>query len=196
MSRARYVRPHGWDECRFASSINRSCEVSANRSSGGLIALGLFLKQWDVPHCIRLFRTLTRESFGEQGPARRSRLKRLKHYLKGLITDGCYDVGKIERALKSSFGETQKIFDCPEHRESRCKVAVTATTISDAITFLFSNYNGSAQRESTCGEFVSGRIREEHHLMGRHRLHTLSTVRGRERANDVGGVSSRASFVT
>lgn len=120
--------------------------------TGGLITLGLFIKRWDVPHCIRLFRAMTRKAFGDRGPASKSTLRRFRHYFRGLVTDSCYDVSEVEAALKDSFGVGMSMFDCPDNGQSRSKVVVTATTISDSIIFLFSNYNGGATREARCSK--------------------------------------------
>lgn len=117
------------------------------------------MKRWDVPHCIRLFRAMTREAFGDRGPASKSTLRRFRHYFRGLVTDSCYDVAKVEAALQGSFGVGKSMFDSPDHGESRLKVAVTATTISDSVTFLFSNYNGGTTRKAGCGMLIWTRRR-------------------------------------
>ena len=53
--------------------------------------------------------------------------------------------------LKEAFGAEQKLFDADRLRIAGCKVAVTATTISDATAFVFSNYNGRERRSKACG---------------------------------------------
>ena len=58
----------------------------------------------------------------------------------------------LEISLQETFGARRRMFDADPSAISGTKVGVTATTISDARTFLFSNYNGSAIRQSGCGK--------------------------------------------
>jgi hypothetical protein len=57
------------------------------------------------------------------------------------FADGRYDALLLEDILKRSFG-SRPLFDSVQSRPSGMKIAVTATTISDATLRLFSNYNG------------------------------------------------------
>ena len=67
------------------------------------------------------------------------------------LSDGYYDVTALEATLKSYFGEDQRMFGTVPSG-IRTKIAVTATTISDAVPVLLSNYNGSGTRQPDCGE--------------------------------------------
>jgi hypothetical protein len=58
----------------------------------------------------------------------------------------------LEDALKQVFGTSTKLFNA----NSACvgvKIGVTASTISNALTFVFSNYNGHCERCSECNEW-------------------------------------------
>jgi hypothetical protein len=52
------------------------------------------------------------------------------------------------------------LFDAPELPVLGAKVGVTATSISNATTFIFSNYNGKGTRKVGCGK-TSPIIRDE-----------------------------------
>ena len=83
----------------------------------------------------------------------RGLLKRFRDLFRCWLSDGHYDVAALEHALKEVFGETRRIFDFDPNGPSGQKVAVTATTLSDASTYIFSNYNGRA-REKGCGTYA------------------------------------------
>lgn len=78
-------------------------------------------------------------------------ITRLRDYFRCWLSDGCYDDAALESSLKTIFGDNQKLFDNDDIGLPGTKVAVTATTISDASAFIFSNYNGTGTREKTCG---------------------------------------------
>ncbi|KAL6716956.1 hypothetical protein ACLMJK_004869 [Lecanora helva] len=120
-------------------------------SSGGLIVLGLFLKHWDVSRCIRVFDVLIRDFFGIHMTQGSGLLPRLRDWFRCWLSDGCYDVGALEASLKDVFGDDQRMFDINRSGPSSTKVAVTATTLSDASTYIFSNYNGVGTRGRECG---------------------------------------------
>jgi len=118
---------------------------------GGLIVLGIFIKLWDIGHCTEVFDTFTRQFFGVHLTKGRGFLSRVRDYFRCWLSDGCYNVVVLEEMLKSIFGAEQRIFDINTQRVSGCKVAVTATTLSDASAYLFTNYNGGGIRERNCG---------------------------------------------
>lgn len=117
---------------------------------GGLIVLSLFLLGWDVPRCIREFDTLARQFFTKRRTESRSRVGYLHRVFRCWLSDGCYDVFTLEATLKNCFGLTRRMFDAPIST-SGIKVGVTASTISDASSFVFSNYNGLGTRTKECG---------------------------------------------
>lgn len=68
------------------------------------------------------------------------------------LSDGVYDVSALEEALSSHFGRSARLFDYVPMRPSGPKVAVTATNITDASPFVFSNYNGIEPLQRDCGK--------------------------------------------
>ena len=68
------------------------------------------------------------------------------------LSDGYHDVGALEATLKQYFGAHQRMFG-PLSSSVATKVAVTATTISDAFPVLLSNYNGTGTRQPDCGQY-------------------------------------------
>ncbi len=117
---------------------------------GGLIVLSLCLRRWTVSHCVEVFDTLTKQFFQQRRGGARYSLGYIRNVIKCWLSDGCYDVLALEASLRDQFGHDRRMFDKPES-VSGMKVAVTATSISDATPFLFSNYNGTSFRAAACG---------------------------------------------
>ena len=78
-------------------------------------------------------------------------MTRLRDYLRCWLSDGCYDERVFEASLQELFGDRRRLFDADPSHTSRAKIAVTATTISNATPFIFSNYNGVGKRDNSCG---------------------------------------------
>lgn len=119
--------------------------------TGGLIVLSLFLRQWGVSQCIQVFDNLSRQFFRNREGKRTGIIHYLRRLLKCWLLDGYYDASALEDALKLNFGIHQRMFDSLQPSFGT-KVAVTATKISDATPFVFSNYNGLGIRNPNCGE--------------------------------------------
>ena len=117
---------------------------------GGLIVLGLFLRQWSVDQCKQNFDTLTRQIFEAQDKGSFEPFRHLRRILKCWLSDGYYDAKPFEDTLKLVFGPSSKMFDF--HDSNNTKVAVTATTISDALPYVISNYNGKVERPGDSGK--------------------------------------------
>ncbi|KAI9760680.1 MAG: hypothetical protein M1840_002356 [Geoglossum simile] len=125
-------------------------DLAFGTSAGGLIILGMFLRQWDISYCSRIFEQLAKRCFRKRRLSGLPILCRVNRLLKCWTCDGCYDTVDLEASLKQCFG-SQKCFDTPESSFSGAKVGVTATTISNATPFIFSNYNGEGTRNASCG---------------------------------------------
>ncbi|KAK5163302.1 hypothetical protein LTR04_002627 [Oleoguttula sp. CCFEE 6159] len=126
-------------------------DLALGTSSGGLIVLILFLYRWDATRCSETFELIVKQFFSSRQGAAASLLSRLRGYFKCWISDGCYDTAALESCLKGVFGPSRRMFDAPMSGPSGTKVAVTATSISDASPFLFSNYNSPGTRKRACG---------------------------------------------
>ena len=116
---------------------------------GGLIAMALFLQGWTVVRSIEQFRSMTKKVF-RKPYTDTSLLNRCRQYMKSFMSDGYYSIDALEECLQESYGQNQRMFDTPRNR-FHAKVAVTASNIAEASTFIFSNYNGVGEREMKCG---------------------------------------------
>ena len=114
--------------------------------------LGLFVKGWTVAQGMDAFYAVTQRCFGQEPGNRRSMMSRINHYVRGLVSDGCYDAKGLEEVLRESFGRSTALFGYPKGGVSGAKVAVIATTISNALSFVFSNYNGAYREKRPRGQ--------------------------------------------
>lgn len=121
-----------------------------NTNAGGLVAFGLFLRRWTVQDCKRVFKTLAQKFFGKQQAAARGFLipHRLVALFRSWLRDGVYDAKDFEIALEQEFGQ-RRVFDSSYTSHYKTKVAVTATTISDAQPVVISNYNGTERAKDS-----------------------------------------------
>ena len=84
-------------------------------------------------------------------------LTRLRDYFRCWLSDGRYDAELLEASLKDVFGEDRRLFDVDKGGVSGQKIAVTATTLSDASSYIFSNYNGR-RRDRGCGTYTGAHV--------------------------------------
>jgi len=74
-------------------------------------------------------------------------------FLTSFFADGRYNAEVLENILKETFG-SQPLFGTKCQRPSGMKIAVTATTISDATLCLFANYNGAGNYNKDFSNFI------------------------------------------
>ena len=117
---------------------------------GGLIAIALFLQGWTVSRSIEQFKTMTKRVF-RRPYGENTFVARCRQYVRSILSDGYYNIQSLEDILRESFGHDRRMFDTPL-LDSGTRVAVTASDIADASTFIFSNYNGLDDRKSKCGK--------------------------------------------
>jgi hypothetical protein len=117
-------------------------DLTVGCSSGGLIALSKFMLRVDAETCKTLFQVLAKKVLS---PTRRKRL------LRSWLSDGMYDAGTLEDALKEHYNPTRRMFDTPQACISSGKVAVTASEIKVGAPFIFTNYNGAAPHRAESG---------------------------------------------
>lgn len=110
------------------------------------------MRFWNIDRCIRVFKDLTKAFFGLK-PRPESWSLGVRRMLRCWLKDGLYDVKALEKALIDHFGHNMRMFDNYFPRALGFKVAVTATNIGNASTFLFSNYNGVGTRNGDSGAF-------------------------------------------
>jgi hypothetical protein len=70
---------------------------------------------------------------------------RVRNVIKCFMADSQYDSSVIKDLMKGVFDSGKKIFRpvCNEHEVSGMKVAITATSLTDASCFLITNYNAN-----------------------------------------------------
>lgn len=152
MSGPKSLRPGLWYKFRYGRDF--SIVITPGLTSpGGLIVLSLFVRQWGVAQCLQTFEALSRQFFQVRRRSRFGCCRYIRCLFKCWLTDGYYDVNTLEAAMKASFGPGERMFGTSQSPYGT-KVAVTATSISDASPFLFSNYNGQARRAKEYGKFV------------------------------------------
>ena len=155
-----------------------------NSRAGGLIVMSLFLQGWTVAQALAMFQELSRTCFHPPQLEQPSFANRIRYHWKCLRADGYYDVAPLERCLKEVFGPSKKMFDS-QVATAGSKVAVTASSISDASTFIFSNFNGTATRRDGMAECMhQGAAKGT-------RLQAHSARKARGRAIYMASVSSR-----
>ena len=141
---------------------------------GGLIVLLLFLQQWPIAHCLTAFNVMTRRVFQQRHKHDRSILSGFRHILRCWLANKYYNIATLETCLKETFSNQQRIFDYSD-LISGTKIAVTASTISDTSTYVFSNYNGTGNRRSDCGKCLCILIQKNSHMTpGYKHLHAQS----------------------
>lgn len=155
----------GTSSGRYISSAAK--EKANNGCKGGLIVLGLFVLQWDVLTCSRVFERLARRIFQERLKSAFSwlpglMLGRIRKWLTWWLHDGCYDGTIFDTTLKEIFGEHRRMFGALELGPfkptiSRTKVGVVATNIArDTKSFIFGNFNAARVNSEDCGKMIAG----------------------------------------
>ena len=100
-----------------------------------------------MAQCSRIFDTLTREYFA----AYRENGGSFRRIIRCWLSDGYYDASALEATLKQQFSEHQRMFGSLSSVAT--KVAVTTTTVSNALPVLLSDYNGTRSRQSDFGSY-------------------------------------------
>ena len=122
---------------------------------GGLIAMGLFIHHWDLARSKAMFDTLSREVFGTHRGPEAGLFRFIRRLFRCWMSDGYYDAAGLEAILKHHLGVQQRMFGS-RSSSIPAKVAVTATTISDAAPVILSNYNGTRAQQPDCGKNLFG----------------------------------------
>ena len=91
--------------------------------------------------CLDFFKKFARRIFPSKAGMKCSIWAFTRRFFASYLADGQYDAVVLEETLREAF-RSRPLFDSVKLRPSSMKIAVTATTISDASLCLFSNYNG------------------------------------------------------
>jgi len=122
--------------------IQELFDLAVGTSTGGIIALGLFRRQWSINEASELFACLAKEAFQA-----RSGLKiwwdlPLARLTRQITCDYVYKSSGIESALKNAFGNESKLFGYfGQSAANAVKVGVVAVGDEDQRAYLLTNYN-------------------------------------------------------
>ncbi|XP_014554875.1 hypothetical protein COCVIDRAFT_39346 [Bipolaris victoriae FI3] len=132
-------------------------DLIVGTSTGGLLALGLGVKNWSIEQSTQTFLRLVRTAFTSRYPGG-LQLMRSKYRTKPL-----------EKALYQAFGDEAMFGGVPEDMSgSTRKVAVTAATETGEEVVIFTNYNRASKSGTTSAApfffkpFVNGRTKESY----------------------------------
>jgi hypothetical protein len=70
------------------------------------------------------------------------------------FADGRYAAENLEEALQDTFGSDRSILDCSKATATGTRIGLPVTTIDDASTCVFTNYNGIGSRPADCGKLT------------------------------------------
>jgi hypothetical protein len=111
-------------------------------STGGIIALGLGVKNWSVQECMGRFKNLCNQAFTSRT------LGRLGPYI-GQKSQ--YKTKPLEAALQAAFGQDTLLFGgSSQERLTNIKVAITSTTPVENRPVILTNYNTTVPDRNEC----------------------------------------------
>lgn len=119
-------------------------------SSGGIIILDLFANKATVQQSSAKFDSFAQQVFLSRPLVSDSLFTYIRDLFIWWLSDSRYPSGPLEHALRDVFGESRGLSDSST---SHTKIAVTATSISDAKLCLLANYNGAIERNAQSGEY-------------------------------------------
>jgi hypothetical protein len=121
---------------------------------GGLIVIGLWVEYWGTKKCLAFFHKFARSIFPSQSGTKHTRFTKIRAFFASYFRDARYDASNLEDILQTTFG-SRPLFGSIRSRPSGMKIAVTATTISDATLCIFSNYNGNGGYHKDFSKLIS-----------------------------------------
>ncbi|KFY32250.1 hypothetical protein V493_00383 [Pseudogymnoascus sp. VKM F-4281 (FW-2241)] len=128
--------------------IQEHFDFGIGTSSGAVGLAALFIMHWDTKTCLRFWDKFATRVF--EKITLRSTIAKCWWYVASYFADGLYDAVLLEEALQEKF-KSRRLFGSTGSRPSGMKIAITATTISNATLCLFTNYNGSSDyRDTQC----------------------------------------------
>ncbi|CAN9363471.1 unnamed protein product [Alternaria alternata] len=108
---------------------------SASDIHRGLVAIGMFLLQWDATESIQRYEQVAAKTFGR----RKALISRALQLIVAYVEDGQYSLDAVQEAFRKTFNSNLQMFN-PLRNDT--KVAVTTTAVDDSLSWLFTNYNG------------------------------------------------------
>ncbi|RII24876.1 hypothetical protein CUC08_Gglean005691 [Alternaria sp. MG1] len=123
--------------CAIKDHFDFVCGTSA----GGLVAIGMFLLQWDATESIQRYEQVAAKTFGR----RKALISRALQLIVAYVEDGQYSLDAVQEAFRKTFNSNLQMFN-PLRNDT--KVAVTTTAVDDSLPWLFTNYNGGKRPKS------------------------------------------------
>ncbi|PPJ52146.1 hypothetical protein CBER1_10984 [Cercospora berteroae] len=125
---------------RYKSSLRDHFDLVCGTSAGGLIALGIFVMDWDVSHCIKMFKNLAREMFTKRvfgySPLATVIASAIRLIL-AIRRDHMYDPQPIEQAFRGDKNDDIQL----NLLSTGTRVAVATTIAAEKPhPYLFTNY--------------------------------------------------------
>lgn len=117
--------------------IRNFFDLIVGTSTGGIVGLGLGVKNWSVPVCMQKFEHVCKQAFTAKPPG----LKWLGY----LASTSRYKTQRLESALRSAFDEDKDRLLFGPNSDSETpfvRVAVTATLVPSNDAAILANYNG------------------------------------------------------
>jgi hypothetical protein len=111
-------------------------------STGGIIALGLGVKNWPVQKCMRQFKNLCNQAFTSRT------LGRVGSFIG---QKSRYKTKPLEAALQAAFGQDTLLFGGSSREQLiDIKVAITSTTPAENRPVIVTNYNTTGPDRNEC----------------------------------------------
>lgn len=143
--------------CAIKDHFDFVCGTSAGKNSkgtpsmqltiaGGLVAIGMFLLQWDATESIQRYEQVAAKTFGR----RKALISRALQLIVAYVEDGQYSLDAVQEAFRKTFNSNLQMFN-PLRNDT--KVAVTTTAVDDSLPWLFTNYNGG-KRPRSVGKYM------------------------------------------
>jgi hypothetical protein len=120
----------------------------------GLIVIGLWIEYWGTKKYLAFFYKFARSIFLSQSRTKYTRFTKIRAFFALYFCDARYNANNLEDILQITFGSCL-LFGSIRSRPSGMKIAVTATTISDATLCIFSNYNGNGGYHKDFSKLIS-----------------------------------------
>lgn len=105
-----------------------------------------------MEQCIECFEDLAKFAFQPRASFSLPVLLRILDFLVSFFADGRYAAENLEAALQETFGNDKSILDCSKATATGTRIRLPVTTIDDASTCVFTNYNGVGVRPPDCGK--------------------------------------------
>ncbi|KAL6812923.1 acyl transferase/acyl hydrolase/lysophospholipase [Trichoderma sp. SZMC 28013] len=120
-------------------------DLIVGTSAGGMIALGLGIRNLRIDDCLSRFKALCQKFFVKRGVIKHAPVQNIARFLKSLFVmsgKSIYRSKPFEKALREVFDENSSLYNRPQPGNSvATRVAVTTTLARDDKAAILTNYN-------------------------------------------------------